>query len=482
MVNLMNTFFIMSVKGCIVLALIILIKAVFKNKLSASFHYYIWIILIIRLAIPWRVESSFSVFNIFNPIVQQKINYDNSKLKSTELHNLVNKDKVKKVNLKRNESKIGLKNILAYAWIAGILALSIYTLSGIIRVKSIERSSDSKEIPEFDRELSDCIRIVQIRKSITLKYTNKISSPCIYGIINPVIFIPSNLVKNISKSDFKYIIIHELCHLKRKDIIVKWIVTILNIIYWFNPIIRYGFYKMSQDCEISCDELAIKWLDNGENLKYGSTIIKILENQCSGDKLIGTTSMLENNSGIKKRILMISKCKGEVTMKKLIFGIFVIIIMAGIGLTNGISKTKADSISKISMNNASKYGASTLSMFDDDSSHKEFQMKEIRYIGYEEYYSDLFKENTYNVEFKNFSALEKYELKSSAAVYNMKINSKVKKGNVNIKIYDGEKVIFNESNPVNKSVKIQNKANKSLKLQFTGVVAEGNFKIDFVKA
>jgi|GEM_PF-3476538 len=429
MINLMNTFFIMSVKGSIVLALIILIKAAFKNKLSANFHYYIWIILIIRLAVPWGAKSSFSVFNIFNPIMQQKINYDNSKLKSAELHNLVSKNKINEVNLERRESNSGFKNMLAYAWIAGILALSIYTLIGVIKVKTIKRSSESKEIPKFDEVLSECVQMVQIRKNVTLKYTNKVSSPCIYGIIN--------------------------------------------------PIIRYGFYKMSQDCEISCDELAIKYLGNGENLKYGSTIIKILENQCSGDRLIGTTSMLENNSGIKKRIMMISKCKGEVTMKKIILGIFIIIIAAGIGLTNGISRTKADMTSEISMNNVSKNGSSTSNMFGDDSADKEFQMKEIGYVGYEEYYSDLFKENTYNVEFKNFSAVEKYDLKSSDAAYDIKINSNVKKGNVNIKIYDGEKVLFNQSNPVNKNVKIQNKANKSLKLQFTGLGAEGNFKIEF---
>lgn len=477
MVNLMNTFFIMSVKGCIVLALIILIKAVFKNKLRASFQYYIWIILIIRLIAPLGIESSFSVFNIFNPIAQQKINYDNSKLKSDELHNLVIKDKTNEVNLKRNKSKLGFENVLVYAWIAGILALSIYTLIGIIKVKTIKRTS--KEISKFDEVLSECVQILQVRKNIKLKYTNKVSSPCIYGIINPVIFIPLNLVNSVSKSDFKYIIIHELCHLKRKDVIIKWIETVLNIIYWFNPIIRYGFYKMNQDCEISCDEFVIKYLGNGENLKYGSTIIKILENQCSGDRLIGTTSMLENNSGIKKRIMMISKCKGEVTMKKLILGVFVIIVAAAIGLTNGISKTKVNSSSEISMNNAFKSGTSNSNMFGNNSEDKEFQMKETGSIGYEEYYSDLFKEDTYNVEFKNFSAIEKYELKSSDAAYDIKINSNVKKGNVNIKIYDGEKVLFNQSNPVNKNVKIQNKANKSLKLQFTGVGAEGNFKIEF---
>lgn len=319
--------------------------------------------------------------------------------KSSQLHNLVIKDKTKQVNLKSNESNLSFKNILAYAWLAGILALSIYTLIGIVKVKAIKRLSESKEIPEFDEVLSEGIRIVKVRKNITLKYTNKINSPCIYGIIKPVIFIPSNLVNSISKSDFKYIIIHELCHLKRKDVIIKWIVTVLNIIYWFNPIIRYGFYKMNQDCEISCDEFAIKYLGNGENLKYGSTIIKILESQCSGDRLIGTTSMFENNSGIKKRIMMISKCKKEVTMKKLILGVFVIIIAAGICLTNGISKTKVNSISEISMNNAFKSGTSTSNMFGNNSEDKEFQMKETGSIGYEEYYSDLFKEDTYNVEF-----------------------------------------------------------------------------------
>ena len=74
---------------------------------------------------------------------------------------------------------------------------------------------------------------------------------------------------------WRYPIMHELTHLKNKDIFINWIITFLSMIYWFNPILLYGFHKMRQDCEFSCDGIAISYLDEGENLQYGNAIIKV---------------------------------------------------------------------------------------------------------------------------------------------------------------------------------------------------------------
>ncbi|NLY18260.1 MAG: hypothetical protein GX045_04775 [Clostridiaceae bacterium] len=45
--------------------MIVLIKRLFNNKLSANWHYYIWFLLIIRLIMPYTPESSLSIYDLF---------------------------------------------------------------------------------------------------------------------------------------------------------------------------------------------------------------------------------------------------------------------------------------------------------------------------------------------------------------------------------------------------------------------------------
>ena len=134
---------------------------------------------------------------------------------------------------------------------------------------------------------------------------------------------------------------HELTHLKNKDIFINWVITLLSMIYWFNPILLYGFHKMRQDCEFSCDGQVISYLDEGENVQYGNAIIRVLELVGNSNRLIGTTSMVMNSSEIKRRIIMISKYK-KINIKGILLGTVIVVIIGGLGIAINTSKINSD--------------------------------------------------------------------------------------------------------------------------------------------
>ena len=185
---------------------------------------------------------------------------------------------------------------------------------------------------------------MNIKNKVELSYSSKISSPSLCGFIKPKILIPINVAANVSDEEFKYIIMHELTHLKNKDIFINWIITLLSMIYWFNPILLYGFHKMRQDCEFSCDDQAISYLDEGENLQYGNAIIRVLELGGKYTRLMGTTSMVMKSSEIKRRIIMISKYK-KVNIKNIILGTIIVVIIGGLGIALNTSKSQSKNTS-----------------------------------------------------------------------------------------------------------------------------------------
>lgn len=351
MIKLMESAFTASIYGSILVLLILMIKAVLREKLDSKFHYYIWFLLILKLLVPYGPESSLSLFNLIKPAAYERTFSYDYKVQNTNVNISKSEDNKNTEELRDAVYGTGTKvhqlhqrnyykNILAFIWIFGIAAIILFVMCGMIRVYIIKKTSISRKDDKFNNILEECLIAMNIRKKVKLLYTSKISSPCVYGMMRPVIFIPLNVAESIREDEFKYTILHELAHIKRKDILINWISIILNCVYWFNPIIWYGFHRMKQDCEVSCDALALKYLKSYENIDYGNTIIKIIQLGSKAKPLIGTTSMAMNKNEIKRRIIMVSKYK-RVSKKSLLLGACVIVIAGALGLTSSISKVQA---------------------------------------------------------------------------------------------------------------------------------------------
>lgn len=357
MVDIVKILFLMSLQGSFLVVFILLIKLILRERLNVKFHYFIWFLLVIKLIIPYGPESNFSIFNIFNSVVDIrttglnpvfKINKNNFTISDTKQAELIKntgttekpKNTINPNSIPKSDKKNDYKFIFICIWILGIMIMSIFILYGTIKIRLIKKLSTYQQSSNINKILDDCLDIMGIKKKVNLVYTYKINNPCIYGVIKPSIFIPIKILESISEDEFKYILLHEVSHFKRKDTLVNWILIILNIIYWYNPVIWYGFYKMRQDCEIACDNCAMKYLEYGENIKYGSAIIKLIQLTNESQILIGTTSIVSSKSEIKKRIIMISKHK-KTSWKGILFGIIVIIGVGIVGLTSSSLKVSA---------------------------------------------------------------------------------------------------------------------------------------------
>ncbi|MBC8060548.1 MAG: M56 family metallopeptidase [Clostridiaceae bacterium] len=343
--NVFELILLSSLIGSLILIIILIIKSIFRDKLNSTFHYYIWLILLIKLIIPVGPQSPLNISNIYTNSYVQSITNTNTQInpsKQLETTDLDGETSISPSNSVRSLpliSKVNIEKVFCFIWIFGTLLLIGELGIGYKKLKSIVDSS-IKDINSGHKEiLYTCMKVMNIRTQVELSYSEKISSPSLCGILKPKILIPVIVAANVSDEEFKYIIMHELTHFKSRDIFINLIVTLLTRVYWFNPILIYGFHKMRQDCEISCDGQAISYLEDGKNLQYGNAIIRVLELGGKGNRLMGTTSMVMNSSEIKRRIVMISKYK-KVNIKNILLGAIIVVIIGGLGIALNTSKSK----------------------------------------------------------------------------------------------------------------------------------------------
>ncbi len=286
--QLFSMVFYASLSGSIVAIIILLLKLIFGKKLSARWHYYIWFILIIRLLLPYSFSSPYSLFNIINmpdrgtitekyTVVLTQPNLiggdaaaSPDSASSTNLSNTT-------ISNKSSNDSFSMEALPGIIWITVMAAMLCYYIFAYviftIRVHKLPRCTDER----VTKLLDECRSSMNVKKNVPVFLMRSMNSPALVSLASPKILLSPMVVEKLGDDNLRYIFMHELSHLKRKDILFNYIIILTQIIHWFNPIVWFCLVKMKEDCELACDSLVLSYVNEREHKQYGETLIKLIE-------------------------------------------------------------------------------------------------------------------------------------------------------------------------------------------------------------
>lgn len=117
---------------------------------------------------------------------------------------------------------------------------------------------------------------------------------------------------------------------------VNTLVTLIQVVYWFNPIIWFALHQMKQDCEIACDATALAIVNPEEHKKYAQTIIELMQLLSQPRWIPGTIGFVSKFN--TRRIIMISSFK-KTTMKWTITALALTLVVGCSSLTTPLKST-----------------------------------------------------------------------------------------------------------------------------------------------
>lgn len=323
-----------SIMASILVVLILCIKVLFRNKLTPRWQYMLWMILIIRLVLPWSPDSSYSIYSVLtyknddtfissrNPVsifltkerMQELKGIDDTKVltkedtyTSSSTQTAQANQKQTHINEKQDDETIPFYTICIYIWLTGVILLSVATFIMnrrlLLYIKKQPVITDEKIVQIFEK----CKQSMSVQRNIPLFVSGKVSSPTVFGFIRPKLLLSTVHMKILDEQQLRYIFHHELAHIKRRDVGVNWLMHGLLILNWFNPILWYAYSCMREDQELACDALALTCIDSEEQIAYGHTIISLLEHYSSYYQVPSIANFSKNKRALKRRILMIKK-------------------------------------------------------------------------------------------------------------------------------------------------------------------------------
>ncbi|WP_218939949.1 M56 family metallopeptidase, partial [Bacillus thuringiensis] len=251
-----------SIMASILVGLILCIKVLFRNQLTPRWQYMLWIILIIRLVLPWSPDSSYSIYSVLtykndvafissqNPVanfltkerMQELKDVDDTKVLTKEDTYTSNSTKTGQANKtqtgmneKQDDETIPFYTICMYIWLTGVILLSVATFIMnrrlLLYIKKQPVITDEKIVQIFEK----CKQSMSIQRNIPLFVSGKVSSPTVFGFIRPKLLLSTVHIKLLDEQQLQYIFYHELAHIKRRDVGVNWLMHGLLILNWFNP-------------------------------------------------------------------------------------------------------------------------------------------------------------------------------------------------------------------------------------------------------
>ncbi len=344
MESIFKTILVTSLYASIVGICISIIKTILRNRINPKWHYIIWLILVLKLVIPFGPGSIISLFNTV-PQVPQNIDFSHyyeTYHKSMEAFRLDNPDIPLSMQVKDTTLSVAAtaEKILPYVWAIGAAALLGWLLYTNISLYKKVRKNSTIVPRRLYSILERCKEQFDISMDIPIVIQDIIKTPAIFGIIRPKILVSPDIL-DLSDNDISYIFLHELAHYQRKDTAANYILLLLQIIHWFNPIIWFCFRKIRQDMEVAADEKVLGLLTGNEQKEYGKALLSLLERFSTvklAPRLIG---MVDDKKNIERRIRMIKMTEFFKSKRRMavLTAVLCITMLCGVLLTSAAGKT-----------------------------------------------------------------------------------------------------------------------------------------------
>ena len=125
----------------------------------------------------------------------------------------------------------------------------------------------------FRRRISKNRTFLGREGGLSVYSTDEITSPCLLGILRPAIYLTKEAARNPRHRG--HALLHELTHYRHKDHLWAFIRSLCLVIYWFDPLVWLAAYLSARDCETACDEGVTYRIGEEQSREYGCTLIEM---------------------------------------------------------------------------------------------------------------------------------------------------------------------------------------------------------------
>lgn len=215
------------------------------------------------------------------------------------------------------ESSVNWTPVLLGIWAAGVVVSILFHVFMQRRMNQSLNENSVQVDPQIVSQVEHCAAKLGLKNVPDIRQLKDNIGPMVCHIFNPVIYLPQDFQKNFTTDQQTYVLLHELAHIKRRDLWAAWAGLAVQSVNWPNPLVHMALRKFRSDQEAACDVTVLECTqtqtDNNKIAAYAETLLQAAKvaSQNENFKSFGGATPIKSHVALtihqplKERLLML---------------------------------------------------------------------------------------------------------------------------------------------------------------------------------
>ena len=278
---------------------LLILQRIFLDKLSPRWQYGVWLVLLLRLLVPAGFGGRPTVLDVtfWVETLRTRVELGLHSAYSTPFAASL---PAAPVPLPPAGAPTSWTDWAFLIYCAGVVLWAAWFVVSAVRLSLRVRGG----VPvEGERRaaieaLAKQQRLPMPRRIVECRWAR---TPFVVGVVRPALVLPMGWAL-----DGK-VVLHELLHLKYRDVWAGWLTTALRCLHWCNPFLWFVFDKTGNDRESLCDQRVLERLEGEDRRDYGRCLLAMADDKAM--RTPGATTMANGARAVKARIEAIARFK-----------------------------------------------------------------------------------------------------------------------------------------------------------------------------
>lgn len=287
-------------QSSLLIVIIFALDVVSARKIRPAIRHALWMVVLLKLLLPPTLALPTGVAWWLWPAKPALTPVINSETVTYDTTTLPENSVVPSVAIAPPPPRLGADSwamLASSAISAGLLCWLAFKWLSVGR-----NARMAKVASEFENLLGEAQQLADLRGPTRLRLIDDEQSPAVYGLFRPVILLPRTLAERLSGKQLRAVLLHEAIHIRRGDVWVNCAQTLLQIAYWWHPLLWFANARIRRLREEAVDDAVMLALRD-EADAYAPTLLEVAKFAFRRPLAsLGLVGILESRSALRQRI------------------------------------------------------------------------------------------------------------------------------------------------------------------------------------
>ena len=302
----------------------------FRSRPSVA--YLLWMLVLLKCVTPPLGASAFSLWNLLPNHVTVESD-DRPELRSPLVDNAIPDPTAVPTTAGRSDARVAttssavapsawrLGPISLILWLAGALGVILTALRSSRRVDLLVQRRPRESGTSIARIVDELAAELQLRRAPDCIVVDEAVGPAVRGILRPQLLIPRTLLESIPEQQLRLVVLHELMHLRRRDLLAGWFQAMVQVLWWFHPVVWLAGRMCSHERERCCDEDVLRH-SGVRSMAYAQCLLNAVQ-LCQARTWTPGIVGFSGHNALRRRLRHIMRCTRTKTPRWLVMGVVV---------------------------------------------------------------------------------------------------------------------------------------------------------------